>query len=264
MLVILPKDLCDMTRRWRGPDKEFEDLVLGTPWTCWQCQREFSRAVASELGQRRCRHHPGQLVWSPPDLPRLSCCGGSDTSLGCSRCDHAPILIWKAAAAASATLIVPAYIIAPLTRHVRPVASRPNTPLYKQIERRARLELAFWDTLPSSITTPAIERAQAQVAVMTQWNAATEQRVIPHTFSPFVRPPEEEAAERQLRALDSLDGSEARLVELLVRPHSDARAWADPPSDDFSKLMANELRRAPMAWLVVSLADESPPASATQ
>jgi hypothetical protein len=244
-----------MTRRWLGPVPE-EAIVLGTPWTCAQCRREFRQAVASELGQRRCAYHPGKLSWSPLYALCMSCCGRDEASAGCTRCDHAPQSVWEEAGGTS-QLFVPAYVLRPSTKML--ASNLPSNCVVTKhrlpIERRVRLEEAFWNSLPSRVTTPAIERAQAQVRFMEEWTSATEGRGNSHTFVPFVRPPEERETQRAKLAETAEEVPAENVVELLVRPWTDERAWRTRPTDAFSVAMASEMRRHPVPWVLISLVD---------
>jgi hypothetical protein len=88
---------------------------------------------------------------------------------------------------------------------------------------------------------------------MEAWQAATESHPPAQTFMPFVRPPEEQALEHVAAAARAQAPS--KVVELLVRPFSDERAWQAEPTDAFTKLMAHELRRQPVPWALISLVD---------
>jgi hypothetical protein len=150
-------------------------------------------------------------------------------------------------------LAVPAYILPKTVQVVSPSgAAAPTTPYRKDVEKRARREQAFWDTLPSSVTTPAIERAQAQVRVIESWQSAATQT---HSFMPFVRPPEERGAEHAALAASAAARTPSKVVELLVRPHGDELAWQAAPTDAFTKAMAHELRGQAVPWALISLVD---------
>jgi hypothetical protein len=245
-------------RVWQGP-LPAEDIVLGTPWECFRCRREFHAPVASELGRRRCRYHPGTVRPGSQDWASLyyDCCAQPEMATdGCRKCDHVPQSLWEVSQRQEnrTLLAVPAYILPKSVAQVVPASEEclAHVSYRKDVEKRARREQAFWNALHSSVTTPAIERARAQVRVIGSWQSAATQV---HSFVPFVRPPEERGAQQATLAASAAARTPSKVVELLVRPHSDQLAWQAAPTDDFTKAMAHELRGQAVPWVLISLGD---------
>ncbi len=220
-------------------------------WECAHCLERFQEPVASYLGMRSCRWHPGTVR----QLEHTYTCCNQKVQRGCTLCDHVPAEVLLLSEDDGHTITVPAYILRSTKNATAAVIpTGPAAPVWRDIQGRARLEEAYWASVPADIFTAAHARAEQKCLVAA---AAAKQNARTLTWQPYQPPPEEPVPMSAATSAElARTAAERRTIAaLLTRPYGSELCASYLPPSPLAQSIAQELGHFPVRCVGVRLSN---------